>query len=68
VSKNIDDVISGPAYDQPPEKDPISQYYERQRERLKQAQFVLDAAIEAGAPRRLVDSIRDWRDDVGNVD
>jgi hypothetical protein len=62
---DIDNVISGP--DLSPKVDPISQYYERKRLQLKQAQFVLDAAIEASAPSRLVDAIRDWRDDVGNT-
>lgn len=65
AGRNIDDVISGPAYDKPPEKDPISRWYEQKREEVSKAQFVLEAAIEAKAPRRLVDAIRDWRDDLG---
>jgi len=63
--KNIDDVISGP--DLSPPRDPIMEFYERKREEARKAQFVLDAAIEAKAPRRLVDAIRDWRDDLGEM-
>jgi hypothetical protein len=63
--KNVDDVISGP--DLSPKRDPIAEFYEQKREEAKKAQFVLEAAIDAKAPRRLVDAIRDWRDDLGDT-
>ena len=42
-------------------------YYEQKRQELHRAQAVLEAAVAAKAPKWVLDVIRDWRDDVGNV-
>ena len=65
--KNPDDLISGPAYDQPPEKDPISAYYEGIREKVHAIGSLRELAQRLGAPKKVITAIQDWRSDAGNT-
>jgi hypothetical protein len=58
--KDIDDVISGPAYDKPPERDPVSQYYERIEEKRRAVWKLREQARELRAPNRVMVALDEW--------
>ena len=62
MAKNIDDVITDRRGE-----DGIQAYYDQVRENVRKAHAVLEMAIDAGAPRRVIDAIKDWRHDAGDT-
>lgn len=48
-------------------RDPIAEYYERERERLSEANKALQDAIARGAPPKVIQRLRDYRDRVADV-
>lgn len=64
-TKNVDDLISGPAYDKP--KDEIQEYYTRIRERSHAIWEIREKARELGAPKKVMDALEGWWDRESNT-
>jgi hypothetical protein len=58
MSKNVDDVISGP--DLSPPKDPIAEYYKRIDEKQRAIWKLRNVALQLGAPKRVMDALDEW--------